>query len=166
MAPGWGYLWRRLRRIAPWRRLGLLLTWDQVAAAAGALAAHLAGVASAWIAAGTVLLFFAALAIHTMLAMAQTNGALDSRLNILEKAHADLASRYKTQVNGTLNPLLTADISFLANITGPMAHQTTANNNIDGVSGPLTAVDRTSLNGLINAVNGLQSHLQSANIES
>lgn len=166
MAPGWGYLLRRLRRIAPWRRWRLLLTWDQIAAAAGALGAHLAGVASAWIAAGTLLLFFAALAGHTILAMAQTVGSLDSRLNSLEKQHADLASRYKTQVNGTLNPLLTADISFLASITGPMAHQTTANNAIDGTAGALSSVDRTSINGLINAVNGLQAHLQSANIES
>ena len=58
------------------------------------------------------------------------------------------------------------DPTFLASINGPMGHQTTANNNIDTTAGSLSNADRVSINGLVNAVNTLQSHLQSANIEA
>ena len=48
----------------------------------------------------------------------------------------------------------------------PLAHQTSSNNNIASGAGSLSAADRTSLNGLINAVNTLQGNLQSAGLES
>ena len=48
----------------------------------------------------------------------------------------------------------------------PLPHQTTGNANIASGAGTLSAADRTSLNGLINAVNTLQGNLQSAGMES
>ena len=42
----------------------------------------------------------------------------------------------------------------------------TANNTIDTTAGSLSNADRISINGLVNAVNTLQSHLQTANIEA
>jgi hypothetical protein len=59
-----------------------------------------------------------------------------------------------------------SDPTFLASINGPMASQTTANNTIDTTAGSLSNADRISINGLVNAVNTLQSHLKSANIEN
>ena len=59
-----------------------------------------------------------------------------------------------------------SDPTFLASINGPMGHQTTANNTIDTTAGSLSNADRVSINGLVNAVNTLQSHLQTANIEA
>ena len=59
-----------------------------------------------------------------------------------------------------------SDPTFLASINGPMGHQTTANNTIDTTAGSLSNADRVSINGLVNAVNTLQSHLKSAHIES
>ena len=58
------------------------------------------------------------------------------------------------------------DPTFLAGMVGPMGHQTTANNTIVNGNGNLSGADATAINGLVNAVNTLQSHLQTANIES
>ena len=59
-----------------------------------------------------------------------------------------------------------SDPTFLAGMVGPMGPQTTANNTIDNGNGNLSGADATAINGLVNAVNTLQSHLQTANIES
>jgi hypothetical protein len=58
------------------------------------------------------------------------------------------------------------DPTFLAGMIGPIANQTTANATISTVAGSMTTSERTAFNGLVNAVNNLQSHLQSANIEA
>ena len=58
------------------------------------------------------------------------------------------------------------DVSFLASIFGPLPHQTTANATISTTAGTFTNSERIAFNGLVNAVNNLQSNLQSNNIES
>ena len=58
------------------------------------------------------------------------------------------------------------DPTFLASITGPMGNQTTSNATISTTAGTFSNSERIAFNGLVNAVNTLQSHLQSANIES
>ena len=62
--------------------------------------------------------------------------------------------------------LLSSTDSFQGPLTLPLPHQTSSNANISGTAGSLSAADRTSLNGLINAVNTLQGNLQSAGLES
>lgn len=62
--------------------------------------------------------------------------------------------------------LLSSTPSFQGPLTLPLPHQTSSNANISGTAGSLSAADRTSLNGLINAVNTLQGNLQSAGLES
>jgi hypothetical protein len=131
------------------------------ASAAAALTAALP-LLSAYLAIGMGILAVAAM----MLNMAYTNAVLSTKIDNLQDSLAGLANTYKTQVTNTLGPLLTADISFLASITGPMGHQTTANNTIDTTAGSLSNADRVSINGLVNAVNILQGHLQTANLES
>ena len=61
--------------------------------------------------------------------------------------------------------LLSSTPSFQGPLTLPLPHQTSSNANISGTAGSLSAADRTSLNGLINAVNTLQGNLQSAGME-
>lgn len=58
------------------------------------------------------------------------------------------------------------DPSFLASISGPLGHQTTSNANIGATGASWTTAERTAVNGLINAVNNLQSSLQANNIEA
>jgi len=58
------------------------------------------------------------------------------------------------------------DPTFLASISGPIAHQTTANNTISTTAGTFTNSERIAFNGLVNAVNTLQADLQGANIEN
>lgn len=58
------------------------------------------------------------------------------------------------------------DVSFLASISGPMANQTTSNATISTTAGTFSNPERVAFNGLVNAVNTLQSHLQAANIEN
>jgi hypothetical protein len=55
--------------------------------------------------------------------------------------------------------------TFQGLLSLPLPHQTTSNSNIASGAGTLSAADRTSLNGLINAVNALQANLQSAGME-
>jgi hypothetical protein len=62
--------------------------------------------------------------------------------------------------------LLSSTPGFQGPLTLPLPHQTSSNANISGTAGSLSAADRTSLNGLINAVNTLQGNLQSAGLES
>jgi hypothetical protein len=58
------------------------------------------------------------------------------------------------------------DPTFLASITGPMGNQTTSNATISTTAGTFTNTERIAFNGLVNAMNTLQSHLQTANIEA
>jgi hypothetical protein len=72
-----------------------------------------------------------------------------------------------TIVSGGLSgpALLSSTDSFQGPLTLPLPHQTTANDNISGTAGSLSAADRTSINGLINAVNTLQTNLQASGLE-
>ena len=106
-------------------------------------------------------------------AIAKTNKKrIDSLVGSVSGA-VHLNNAHGTALNSLANNstvLLTlagaSDPTFLASINGPMGHQTTANNTIDTTAGSLSNADRVSINGLVNAVNTLQSHLQTANIEA
>ena len=106
-------------------------------------------------------------------AIAKTNKKrIDSLVGAVSGA-VHLNNAHGTALNSLANNstvLLTlagaVDPTFLASINGPMGHQTTANNTIDTTAGSLSNADRISINGLVNAVNTLQSHLQTANIEA
>ena len=93
--------------------------------------------------------------------MAVSEATLLAKISALEKRVNDLAAKVKAD-EAILAPLYapSANVAFLGQIVGKLQHQTTSNNSIDGSAGSLSATDRTSINGLVNAVNGLQTHLQ------
>jgi hypothetical protein len=81
-----------------------------------------------------------------------------------------LEDRYASNYAATWNLLnqlqpLASNATFLAALS-KLPHQTTANNTIDTTAGSLSNADRVSINGLVNAVNTLQSNLQARNFES
>ena len=149
-----------------------------LATGAAATAAYLAGAKlsdSRVIRAGTLL----TLALTATVSAQQASALAKTTKKRLDQHVSDTANAvHLYNAHGTaLNSLATnsavlltlagsSDPTFLASINGPMAHQTTANNTIDTTAGSLSNADRISINGLVNAVNNLQSHLQSANIES
>jgi hypothetical protein len=94
---------------------------------------------------------------QTALANAQSKaGNTEDRLNALVNAVGILVS----ELNGLLS-----NATFLSAIS-KLPHQTTANNTIDTTAGSLSNADRVSINGLVNAVNNLQTNLQSHGFES
>ena len=84
----------------------------------------------------------------------------------LNSAHGTALTNLANNSTVLLTLAGAADPTFLAGMVGPMASQTTANNTIDTTAGSLSNADRVSINGLVNAVNTLQSHLKTANIEN
>ena len=149
-----------------------------LATGAAATAAYLAGAKlsdSRVIRAGSLLALAltATVSAQQASAIAKTNKKrIDSLVGAVSGA-VHLNNAHGTALNSLANNstvLLTlagaVDPTFLASINGPMAHQTTANNTIDTTAGSLSNADRISINGLVNAVNTLQSHLQTANIEA
>lgn len=60
---------------------------------------------------------------------------------------------------------LVGNASFLANLS-MLPHQTSSNGTISTSAGSLSNADRVTINGLVNAVNNLQSNLQSSGFES
>ena len=60
---------------------------------------------------------------------------------------------------------LTGNVTFLSNLS-KLAHQTTTNSSIVNGNGNLSGADATAINGVITAVNNLQSGLQSHNFEA
>ena len=68
--------------------------------------------------------------------------------------------------NNTTSILNVASNSTFLSSLSKLSHQTTANNTIDTTAGSLSTTDRNSINGLVNAVNNLQSHLQSNGFEA
>jgi hypothetical protein len=149
-----------------------------LATGAAATAAYLAGAKlsdSRVIRAGTLL----TLALTATVSAQQASALAKTTKKRLDQHVADTANAvhlynaHGTALNSLANNsavLLTlagaSDPTFLASINGPMGHQTTANNTIDTTAGSLSNADRVSINGLVNAVNTLQSHLQTANIEA
>ena len=149
-----------------------------LAAGAATTAAYLAGAKltdSRAIRGGSLLLLAVVATLSGQMASTQER-TLKARLDAHVSATAgavSLNASHGTQLTNLANNssvLLTlagaSDPTFLASINGPMGHQTTANNTIDTTAGSLSNADRVSINGLVNAVNTLQSHLQSANIEA
>jgi len=149
-----------------------------LATGAAATAAYLAGAKlsdSRVIRAGSLLALAltATVSAQQASAIAKTNKKrIDSLVGAVSGA-VHLNNAHGTALNSLANNstvLLTlagaVDPTFLASINGPMGHQTTANNTIDTTAGSLSNADRISINGLVNAVNTLQSHLQTANIEA
>ena len=149
-----------------------------LATGAAATAAYLAGAKlsdSRVIRAGSLLALAltATVSAQQASAIAKTNKKrIDSLVGAVSGA-VHLNNLHGTALNSLANNstvLLTlagaSDPTFLASINGPMGHQTTANNTIDTTAGSLSNADRISINGLVNAVNTLQSHLQTANIEA
>jgi hypothetical protein len=94
---------------------------------------------------------------QTALANAQSKaGNTEDRVAALVNAVGVLIS----ELNGLLS-----NATFLSAIS-KLPHQTTANNTIDTTAGSLSNADRVSINGLVNAVNNLQTNLQSHGFES
>lgn len=72
-----------------------------------------------------------------------------------------------TIVSGGLSgQALLSGNTFQGPLDLPLPHQTTANSTISTTAGALSTADRDSINGLVNAVNTLQSNLQAAGVES
>ena len=94
-------------------------------------------------------------------------GSAQSGVLCQDSTQAGRANGLVTVTSGGLSgpALLSSTPSFQGPLTLPLPHQTTSNANISGTAGSLSAADRTSLNGLINAVNTLQANLQSAGME-
>lgn len=167
--PGWAYLGRRAWRIARRRlhRLRIRPRWQLMAVGAAGLAGHLAGIAAVWLA----VLAVGLMAARTMLAMAQSNAVLHSRVQSLEKRHANLSANVTvvaaagatattniSSLNSDFSAIsgLAGNASFLANLS-ILPHQTTAN---------ATTFSNANFTGLANAVNNLQSGLQGNGFES
>jgi len=94
---------------------------------------------------------------QTQLANAQSKTlAVENRLDSLVNAVGILVN----ELSGLLS-----NATFLAAIS-KLPHQTTANNTIDTTAGSLSNADRVSINGLVNAVNNLQTNLQGHGFES
>lgn len=68
-------------------------------------------------------------------------------------------------VSTALGTLAALPVEFLEGVSGPLPHQTTSNNTISTTAGTLSNADRVSINGLVNAVNTLQSNLQANGFE-
>ena len=95
-----------------------------------------------------------------------------TRLNRVEQKVNALEDRYKTllgqfgSVRSQLSPILSAgNESFLSGLS-LLPHQTTSNATISTTAGTFTNSERVAFNGLVNAVNNLQSNLQSNNFEA
>ena len=94
---------------------------------------------------------------QTQLANAQSKTlGVEARLDSLVNAVGVLVN----ELSGLLS-----NATFLSAIS-KLPHQTTANNTIDTTAGSLSNADRVSINGLVNAVNNLQTNLQSHGFES
>lgn len=81
-----------------------------------------------------------------------------------------LEDRYAANYVATWNLLnqlqpLAANATFLSNLS-KLAHQTTSNANITNSNSALTTADANAINGVINAMNNLQSGLQTHNFEN
>jgi len=148
-----------------------------LATGAAATAAYLAGAKlsdSRVIRAGT-LLTLALTATTGLMASPEAkraNKRIDKLVNDVSGA-VHLNNAHGTALNNLANNssvLLTLagsiDPTFLASITGPMGNQTTSNATISTTAGTFSNSERIAFNGLVNAVNTLQSHLQTANIEA
>lgn len=149
-----------------------------LAAGAATTAAYLAGAKmgdSRAVRGGTLLMLAAVATVSAQQAssLAKTNKKrLDQ--HVADTAGAvHLNNLHGTALNSLANNstvLLTlagaVDPTFLASISGPMPHQTTANATISTTAGTFTNSERVAFNGLVNAVNNLQGNLQTANIES
>ena len=72
-----------------------------------------------------------------------------------------------TIVSGGLSgQALLSDNTFQGPLSLPLPNQTTSNNTISTTAGSLSTADRDSINGLVNAVNNLQTNLQASGLES
>jgi hypothetical protein len=95
-----------------------------------------------------------------------TAGASASGVLCQDSLQAGRTNGQVTITSGGLSgQALLSGNTFQGPLDLPLPHQTTSNANISGTAGSLSAADRTSLNGLINAVNTLQGNLQSAGME-
>jgi hypothetical protein len=95
-----------------------------------------------------------------------TDDRVDAIVTALGSIHTSI-STMQTSLT-ILNPIVSAGTttaSFLASLS-LLPHQTTANNTISTTAGTLSNADRVSINGLVNAVNNLQSNLQGHNFEA
>jgi hypothetical protein len=95
-----------------------------------------------------------------------TESRIDDVVTALGSIHTSITTMQTSLT--ALNPITTSGsttINFLSNLS-LLPHQTTANNTISTTAGTLSNADRVSINGLVNAVNNLQSNLQSNNFEA
>jgi hypothetical protein len=94
---------------------------------------------------------------QTSLANAQSKTlAVEARLDALVNAVGVLV----TELSGVIS-----NASFLASISR-IENQTTSNATISTTAGTFSNSERIAFNGLVNAVNNLQTHLQNHNIEA
>jgi len=97
-------------------------------------------------------------------AVLTAKGAVSSvKANRLEDRYAANYTAVWTLLD-QLQPLA-SNATFLSNLS-KLAHQTTSNANIVNCNGNLSTADANAINGVINAMNNLQSGLQSHNFEA
>jgi hypothetical protein len=105
--------------------------------------------------------------VGTVLSKVQTtDGRTDDIVTALGSIQTSISTMQTSLTH--LSPLISASnttLNFLASLS-LLPHQTTANNTISTTAGTLSNADRVSINGLVNAVNNLQSNLQNNNFES
>jgi hypothetical protein len=91
-------------------------------------------------------------------------------LSVAQSKETNLQARLDALVNAVgilVNELsgVISNASFLASIS-QIENQTTSNATISTTAGTFSNPERIAFNGLVNAVNNLQSHLQNHNIEA
>ena len=146
-----------------------------LAAGAATTAAYLAGAKltdSRYVRGGSLLLLgvIGTLGVQATSAQSRT---LKTRLDAHVAATAGavhLNGTYGTNLvslaNNTTAILNVASNSAFLSALSKLSHQTNANNNITNSNSALTSSDASAVNGVINAMNNLQSHLQSNGFES
>jgi len=95
-----------------------------------------------------------------------TDGRVDDVVTALGGIQSAISTMQTSLTH--LSPLISASTTTLNYLVGLslLPHQTTANNTISTTAGTLSNPDRVSINGLVNAVNNLQSNLQNNNFEA
>jgi hypothetical protein len=102
----------------------------------------------------------------TLAKVQTTDSRVDDVVTNLGSIHTSISTMQGSLTH--LNPLISASTTALNYLAGLslLPHQTTANSTISTAAGTLSNPDRVSINGLVNAVNNLQSNLQNNNFEA
>ena len=95
-----------------------------------------------------------------------SGGSGAAAITIQDSTAAGRANGSVTIASGGLaGQALLSDNTFQGPLSLPLPNQTTNNQTISTTAGSLSTVDRVSINGLVNAVNNLQTNLQASGLE-